>query len=189
MKKKYLIAILIICLLTLSITLGIFIPKYQKYKEQKQIEKEQKILEEKIKNAIIKVELVEDLNIPFHTKKKASELITSINGEIIEDEDINTLKVGKQEVEIKYINEEDLTIPYKFEVNIIDIKAPVVWLSGSYTVNVNYPYEQLMEEIMCGDDYDPNPKCEIIGNYNLNKVGNYKMGKINEQDGVKSFLA
>ena len=175
MKKKYLIAILIICLLTLSITLGLFIPKYQKYKEQKQIEKEQKILEEKIKNAIIKVELVEDLNIPFHTKKKASELITSINGEIIEDEDINTLKVGKQEVEIKYINEEDLTIPYKFEVNIIDIKAPVVWLSGSYTVNVNYPYEQLMEEIMCGDDYDPNPKCEIIGNYNLNKVGNYKL--------------
>ncbi len=168
MKKKYLIIILIICLIVIGITLSIFVPKYLKYREQK-------IEEERIKNAIIKVEFVEDLNIPFNTKKKASELITYINGKIIKDTDIDTLKVGKKEVEITYINEEDITIPYKFEVNIVDIKPPIIWLSGSYTVNVNYPYDQMMEAIMCGDDYDPTPKCELIGDYDLNKVGNYKI--------------
>ena len=28
---------------------------------------------------------------------------------------------------------------------------------------------------MCGDDYDPEPDCQLVGNYNLNKVGNYKI--------------
>ena len=168
MKKKYLIIILILCLISIYISLIIFIPKYKTYKEKKE-------LEFKIKNAIIKVELKDDLNIPFNTKIKASELITSINGEIIKDVDIDTLTIGKKEVEITYINEEELTLPYKFEVNVVDIKTPVIWLGTSYTVNVNYPYEQLMEEIMCGDDYDPTPKCELIGDYNLNKVGNYKL--------------
>ena len=29
--------------------------------------------------------------------------------------------------------------------------------------------------IMCGDNYDDNPKCSIIGTYDVNKIGNYKL--------------
>ena len=171
MKKKYLIIILIICLIVITSSVILFSIKYKEYKQKKEEERQLEL----IKNATIIVDLAEDLNIPFNTKVKASDYIVNINGEIIDDPYINTLKLGEKEVTIKYINDENITIPYKFKVNIVDITPPLIWLSSSYTVNVNYNYDVLMEEIMCGDDYDPEPDCQLVGNYNLNKVGNYKI--------------
>ena len=168
MKKKYLIGLLILCLIIcLTLTITIIIPAFTKHREEKE-------LEEQIKNATIKVTLKEDLNIPFLSSVKVSDLIVDINGEIIDDYLINTTKIGDKEVSFNYVNEENITIPYKFKINIIDDVSPVVWLNSTYTVTTDYD-GNLLEDITCADNLDDNPKCEIIGDYDTKKAGSYKL--------------
>ena len=147
------------------------------------------IEEERIRNAIIKVTLVDDLNIPYESDIKISDLITSINGTILDDKKINTTSLGKKEIKFHFINEEDIKVPYSFEIEIIDNIKPIIWLSSSYTVNVGSKVD-LLDVIMCGDNLDDNPKKEIIGEYDFNTIGNYDLvyratdasGNISEQN-------
>ena len=174
MKKKYFI-IAIVFLLIISIISSIVIAK--KLKDQKEITKTKEIeqeQEEKIKNATIIVDLKEDLTTKFYSKVKVSEFITNINGTITDDYYINTEKIGPKTVEFTYINDENITIPYQYEINIVDNIPPVVWLGSSYSVNVGYN-GSLTEDIMCGDNYDDNPTCNIIGNYNFSVAGAYPL--------------
>ena len=139
---------------------------YQKYEEYKEAER--------IRNAIIKIEFIDPLEVEFNKEIKLSDLITSINGELIDDFKIDTSVVGKKEINFKYINEEDIKVPYKFNVNIIDKTPPVIWLGSTYSVNVGTT-KKLEDMIMCGDNYDDNPSCTIIGEYDLSKVGSYNL--------------
>ena len=163
MKKGIKIIILFIVIVLLVIG-GIY--GYKKYMEY--------LEEERIKNAIIKIDFINPLEVEYNKEIKLSDLITSINGELIDDFKIDTSKVGTKEISFKYINEEDLKVPYKFTLNIVDKTAPILWLTDVYSVNVGTT-KKLEELIMCGDDYDDNPTCEIIGEYDLNKVGNYNL--------------
>ena len=158
MKKKYLIAIIIFCMI-LNITLltTIIIPSYSNYRENKE-------LEEKLQNATIKVTLKDNLNVSLLSKVKVSDFIESINGEITDDYIINTSKLGDKEVSFNYINDEQLEIPYTFKINVIDDIPPVIWVDSTYTVNTNYN-GNLLEDITCADNYDDNPTCEILGEY------------------------
>lgn len=168
MKKKYLIAIIIFCMI-LNITLltTIIIPSYSNYRENKE-------LEEKLQNATIKVTLKDNLNVSLLSKVKVSDFIESINGEITDDYIINTSKLGDKEVSFNYINDEQLEIPYTFKINVIDDIPPVIWVDSTYTVNTNYN-GNLLEDITCADNYDDNPTCEILGEYNLKREGQYQL--------------
>lgn len=159
MKKKIILIIISLFILT-SVIIGI-----RKYKEYLEIKK--------IENAIIKVDAIEDLRIPYNTKLKVSDLISNINGEIINDYEIDTSILGEKEITFEYLNEENIIVPYTLNVNIIDNQKPVVWLNSTYTVAVGT--KDILDKIMCGDDLDNDPKKEIIGNYNLDKVGSYKL--------------
>ena len=168
MKKRTLYIILIICL-TISITLitTIIIPQYRKYHLLK-------VNAEKIANATIIVELKEDLTAPFLGDVKVSDFITNINGKVIKDYSIDTSKIGEQEVNFEYINDENITIPYTYKINVKDETSPAIWLGNSYSITTNYD-GSLLEDIVCADNYDDNPDCEIIGKYDVNKVGEYPL--------------
>ncbi len=154
----------IVLFIGLLITIVLF--AYQKYRDY--------VEQERIKNAIIKVDLIENLELEFNSEVKLSDLIKSINGELIDNPIIDTSKVGSFDVNFKYINEEDIKVPYSFKVQIVDKVPPVIWLSDAYSVNVGYN-KSLEEAIMCGDNYDDNPKCYITGSYDTNKIGSYKL--------------
>ena len=128
----------------------------------------------RIKHAKIKVELVDNLNIEIYSDIKLKDLIKNINGEILKNKKINTTKLGKQEITFKYINEENLKISYSFDINIVDITPPLI----SYNKNITL-YKgtgtDLKSKFFCGDNYDDKPNCEIIGDYNLNEIGNYNL--------------
>ena len=100
--------------------------------------------------------------------------MTSINGKLIDDFTINTSKVGNIEINYKYINEEEITVPQKININVVDKIPPVVWLNDSYTVKVGNT-KRLEDAIMCVDNYDDNPKCNVVGEYDFNKVGSYNL--------------
>ena len=126
------------------------------------------------KDAIVKVEYKDDREIDFLDKVKVSDFIKSINGTLVDDYTIDTASVGKKEVEYEFTNEEGIVVKQKFDINIVDKEAPIIWNSGSYTLtkeeNVN-----VAEKIMCADNADDNPNCYIEGKYDSNKVGSYKL--------------
>ena len=139
---------------------------YKKYQEW--------LEEERIRNAIVKIEYINPLEVEFNTNVKLSDLMTSINGKLIDDFTINTSKVGNIEINYKYINEEEITVPQKININVVDKIPPVVWLNDSYTVKVGNT-KRLEDAIMCVDNYDDNPKCNVVGEYDFNKVGSYNL--------------
>ena len=154
-----------------GILLGIFLiigllfiyRKYLDYKEQ-----------ERIKNAIVKIDFIHPLEVEFNQNIKLSDLIVSINGTLIDDYKIDTTKVGNKEIWFSYINEENIKVPYKFNILVVDKTPPIIWLNDIYKVNVGTT-KSLEEMIMCGDNYDDTPKCQVIGEYDLNRIGNYKL--------------
>ena len=160
MKKEIKILFISLIAIIIGILSYIFIPKA--------------IYSYRIKHAIIKVSLVDDLHIEFNSKVYVDDLIKSINGELLENNIIDTSVLGQKTVKFYYINEENLKIPYSFDVMIVDKTPPKVLLNNTYSVAVGSK-KKLEDAIFCGDNYDDNPKCEIIGEYDLNKVGKYPL--------------
>ena len=161
MKKKLIIIILIVLALIPLFYFGY--KKYQDYKE-----------EQRIKNAKIIVHLKENLKVTYDTKLKISDLIENINGDILHDSYLDTAALGKKTVNFKYLNEEGITIPYSFTYEVIDDIEPLIWLNDTYSVNVGTKGE-LKNMIMSGDYIDDNPTREIIGEYDMNTIGEYSL--------------
>lgn len=128
----------------------------------------------RVKYANIELVLKEDLDIEFLSDAKVSDFIESLNGKIIDDKKIDTTKVGNQEVVFKYINEDNIELECSYNINVVDVTPPLVWLNGTYNVNVGSK-DTLADDILCGDDFDSNPTCEIIGDYNMDEAGSYDL--------------
>lgn len=161
MKKKIIIIIFIILAL-----IPLFYFGYKKYQEYRE--------EQRIKNAKIVVNLKDNLKVTYDTKLKISDLIEYINGEIIHDTYLDTADLGKKKINFKYINEENITIPYSFNYEVIDDIEPIIWLNDTYSVKLGTKSD-LKSMIMSGDYIDDNPNREIIGEYDFNKLGNYNL--------------
>lgn len=171
-KNKKLIGVLATCLLINFFVLSfIILPSYSnKQEELKAIEKEKEL----IKNAKIIVTLKEDLTASFFSEKRVSDYIEYINGSIVDDYLIDTTKVGEQDISFEYINEENIKIPYSYKITIKDETPPDIWLGNYKTITTEYE-GNLLDDIVCADNIDDNPTCEIIGEYNTKKVGEYKL--------------
>ena len=151
MKKK----IVIILAIILVVILSAFI--YNKWK---------------IANAKVIVKLQDNLEIEVFSKVNLSDLIKSINGKLIDDYEINTKTIGKKPIEFNYINNENIKVSYSFEIEVVDKIPPLIFSSNSLNITKGYEGD-LEKELFCGDNYDDTPKCEIIGNYDLNQLGSY----------------
>lgn len=128
----------------------------------------------RIKTAKVYVKLVDDLDIEFASKVKVSDLILKINGKILDDYYIDTTKLKEETIEFKYKNDDNIKVKYKFNVKIVDKTAPVVWLGNSYTIKKDSDIN-IKDKILCGDNYDSNPNCEIIGDYDIHTAGSYPL--------------
>lgn len=171
MKKKYLIFILVFCLvLSFSLTCFVLIPAYKKYKEINEEEEYKEI----IKNATIIVKLKDDLTASFYSEVTVSSFITELNGEIVDDFLIDTTKLGEYEVNFEYVNDDNIIIPYSYTINVVDDVAPSIWLGSSYSIDTTYDGD-LLEDITCADNYDDDVECVIKGEYDTGKVGNYDL--------------
>lgn len=155
--KKKLVFIVIILFIIVLITSGFFLYKHYQ-----------------VKNAVIKVTLKKTLETEFLSEVKVSDFIESINGDIIDDYLINTKTIGKKEIKFNYINEDKIKVNYIFDIDIIDNTPPLVWLGSSYTVYVGNEID-FTKKVLCGDNYDNKPTCEVIGDYDFNTVGTYPL--------------
>ena len=154
MKKKMIISIILIICISVIIY---FIYSYIR-----------------IKTAKIEVTLKEDLTLEFNDRKKVSDFIESINGEIINDYTIDSLKLGDKNINFEFINNDKIKVSYNFKIKVVDTTKPLIWLGDIYQIKKGSDID-LENEILCGDNYDNNPNCYIEGDYDLNKVGNYSL--------------
>ena len=127
-----------------------------------------------IKNAVVKVVLKDNLEANFADTLRVSSFIESINGKIVDDYYLNTDSLGKKKIDFEYINDDGIKIKYNYEINVVDREAPLIWLGKSYNVTMGSE-DNLIDKIMCGDNYDNNPECVIEGDYNLDNVGSYNL--------------
>ena len=120
------------------------------------------------------IKFKEDLTVPFLSEVKVSDFIENITATIVDDYTIDTSILGKKEINFELINEDNKKFSYSFNINIIDNTPPVVLLEDNYTV-IKGSEISIANKIICGDDVDENPKCEIIGDYDMNKSGVYPL--------------
>lgn len=121
--------------------------------------------------------LKDNLDVSVYSNLKVSDLIKSMDGKLLTDEIINTDSLGLKKVSFIYVNKENKKRRGTFNVNVVDDEKPLVWLSNSYSIKVNSNVK-LEDSIMCADNYDSNPSCKIIGDYDLNKVGSYDLSYV-----------
>lgn len=135
---------------------------------------EEKIFEDNSNEHIIN--LKEDIEVYSDTylkdvisKKEDDDFV-----EIVSDNyKIDTTTLGKKEYEVIYkIN--DKKYSHKYTINIVDNEEPRVFSGTTKTVSIGYEGD-LCNLITYGDNYDGYIKCEIVGKYNLNKKGTYKL--------------
>ena len=127
----------------------------------------------RIKHAkkIVKLKTTE---LEVYSDVKLSDIIEKINGKLIDNPKINTKKLGKEQITFKYINNDNIKVKYTINLNIKDTTPPIISLINNYIVTRGEK-ENIEKELFCGDNYDPNPKCYLKGDYDLNKVGTYSV--------------
>lgn len=152
MKKKWIIGIL---LGLVFLFIGIFLFSYLR-----------------IRFAKVEVQLRDNLEVPVRSAVKWSDMIARMNGTLLKDELIDTSTLGVQEITVPFRNNDGIKVKYTFSVKVVDYTPPIVWLNNQYTVNKGTE-ASVFDKIMCADDYDSNPICEVVGDYDLNTVGVY----------------
>ena len=118
--------------------------------------------------------LKDDLTVNVYSNVKVKDFIKDIDGKIVDNNKIKTTELGKVVVEFIYLNSDEKKRKGTFEVEVKDLEEPLIWLSNSYSVRVGDDVN-LEDEILCADNYDSNPSCKIIGDYDLNTAGNYSL--------------
>ena len=161
MKRKKII-VSISFLLLLAFFIG-----YKSYKHY------QIITEEKI------VELTEE-DIEVFANITLKDLIRKINGTLTKNKKIDTTKIGNKEIEFEYITKNNIKVPYTININIVDKTPPIIYQPSKYTVTLGTEKEELEKSFFCGDNYDNHPKCELKGDFDLNKTGEYNVTFIGE---------
>lgn len=127
--------------------------------------------EYKIANAKVIVNLKDNLEIEAFSDAKLSDFITYINGELIDDYQINTTTLGQKPLDFKYINEEGIKVEFSFVVNVVDKVEPLISGAKSLTITKG-DTSDITKKLFCGDNFSV-PKCEFKGYYDVNKVGEY----------------
>ena len=102
------------------------------------------------------------------------ELKDLINKDInlLNNQKIETDKLGKQNIEIKYKNK---IFKYKenIEINIVDTEEPLILVNNAW---IEQGEEiDLINNSLCADNFDAKPNCEVVGEYDINTIGEYNL--------------
>lgn len=115
-------------------------------------------------------------DVEVYSEIKLFDIINNIdeNVEILSDNyKLDTENIGNKEYEILYKFEKKKYL-YKFNINVVDTESPIVFSGTNRTVLKGYG-KDLCDLITYGDNYTGDLKCVINGDYDINKVGTYKL--------------
>ena len=130
----------------------------------------------KNKNDVV-VSLKDNRTILLGEEIYVSNMIDDINyGKLKEDVKIDTSRIGKQDIKIKIISDDEKVVDYVVDVNIIDNIAPVIEADDIITIYVNDEVNLLDSSyVTVKDNYDGEVHVTILGEYDNTKEGEYKL--------------
>ncbi len=159
-KKK---VILIVLLIGLGVCLGVagafLFPKKEELEEENPVD-----------DPILHWN--ESMEVGVYEKAMASSFVSIEEGGVIEDYEIDTTQLGEHEEVLHYEDANGKKYKTTFKVTVKDLEEPLIGVGKTYTF-IKGSSRGLDELIMCADNYDPDPLCEIQGEYDLNKLGSY----------------
>ncbi len=161
MKKIIIISSLIIIIGIISFILIISLT---------QESKEQKIIKSESTDDLI---ITNNLSFEYYETVNISDIIEVNEGELLNTFLIDTKELGQKEQIIQY-KKEDITYETTIMYNVVDTTPPLLNVRSSYTIEVNSEND-LIDSIMCADNYDKKPNCEFIGTFDKTKVGTYQV--------------
>ena len=129
-----------------------------------------------IKSKSTKITMKKNTKVEINSKIYNSDLIKSIkNGKIIsKKETVDTSKLGDKKIKIKYKTYFNKTKVYSYTINIVDTKKPVI--EGIEKISINQGDEvDLLADVKVDDNSKEKIQVKIEGDYDLNKVGSYKL--------------
>ena len=115
-----------------------------------------------------------NLTLEVYSRHKISEFISINNGTLVEDFDIDYSELGPKKEEVLYLYKDNKKRKAYVDLNVVDTVKPIILGSSSYTVKVG-DNTDLIYKFLSADNYTKNPKREIIGDYDINKIGKYNL--------------
>jgi len=148
-------------LLVIMVVVGVSWLGYRSYAEDQRLDAES-------------VTLKEVRTIEVGETKKVSDFLENLNGTLVADSEIASEKIGDVEVSFDYINIKNKRRNIKFKVKAVDSVAPEIYGGEKYTINLGHQGD-LTNLMLSGDNVDDDPRREILGEYDVNKLGRYKL--------------
>jgi lysozyme len=98
------------------------------------------------------------------------------NGSFVtKNHELNTLKLGNKKITFKYKDKNNKKYSYNFILNVKDTTPPLLLNRTSFTVKTGTTDLDLVNKMICGDNYDRNLICTVNGSYDVNTPGEYKL--------------
>lgn len=119
------------------------------------------------------IKFSDNLTLDVYEDYEIRDFVVIENGSILNNRKINTKVIGKKEIEVLYEYKGNKKKAY-VTLSVVDKVAPIILGSGSITLTVGSDRE-LEHIFLSADNYDKTPKREIIGEYDLSKVGEYNL--------------
>ena len=113
------------------------------------------------------------LEVEFLDKVRVADFVTLKEGKIKDNYLIDTTIVGDKTIDF-VVQKKGRDYKTSFNIKVVDSTEPTVGLKSTYYLTVGAE-DNLKDKIMCGDNYDDNPVCEIKGEYDLNTAGTYNL--------------
>ena len=120
------------------------------------------------------VEFKENKYVEFLAKRNLSDFIEKIYGTLVYDFQIDTTRLGEQEITFDYYSKRNKKKSQSFKIDVIDTVKPKVLGSTSITYYKDHEVD-LNKHFSSGDLCDPKPTREIVGNYDFGTVGDYNL--------------
>ncbi len=121
--------------------------------------------------------IIKDDVYSYYEEIKLSDVVNIEDGTISKDFIINTKKLGNNNVSFKYkVNNRNFTGSLEYEV--VDNTDPLIISKSTFYTPAGSEID-ILDSVMCADDYDSEPECEIVGEYDINKVNSYNLKIIN----------
>ena len=118
--------------------------------------------------------LKNDLTCEFREKVYVKDFISVLDGELVDNYLVDTNEVGFQDIIITFKNKYGFIVGKNVTIEVKDVVSPMVVVNNPYNVEVG-SIDSLEDKIFCADDYDDMISCDIIGEYNLDKIGKYDL--------------
>ena len=122
------------------------------------------------------IRLRDNLDVEINDEVYLYDFIDDIdNGKIVSDNDLlDTSKLGKVNLEIRYDDYFKRHNIYKFSINVIDTEKPSIKFKDTINITVGDNIN-LLDGVKASDNSLEDIEVEVVGEYDINKAGSYSL--------------